>query len=205
MTEKEEKVETEEETKLDSSEMTEERRKLKVQREHLVEEGDLKKKEEVQAYKPPIPFSQRLQKSKMEERFSKFLNMLKKIEINITFAEAFTQMLNYAKFMKDILSKKRKFAEEGVVSLIATYSAVIKKSFPLKKQDPSSFTVPCTIRNCELGKTLCDSGASINLMPQSVVKRLSLGELTPAVMTLHVTPLPLPRRREGARHRIRTL
>ena len=129
MIEKEDKVETEEETKLDSSEMTEERRKLKVQREHLVEEGDLKKKEEVQAYKPPIPFSQRLQKSKMEEQFSKFLNMLKKIEINITFAEALAQMLNYARFMKDILSKKRKFAEEGVVSLIATYSAVIKKSF----------------------------------------------------------------------------
>ena len=55
-TEKEEKLEIEEETKLDNSKMTEERRKLKMRQEQPVEEGDLKKKEEVQFYKPPIPF-----------------------------------------------------------------------------------------------------------------------------------------------------
>ena len=51
--------------------------------------------------------------------------MFKKIEINIPFAEALTQMPNYAKFMKDILSKKRRFDEEGLVSLTANCSAVI--------------------------------------------------------------------------------
>ena len=68
----------------------------------------------------------------MEEQFSKFLHILKKIEINIPFAEALAQMPHYAKFMKVIPSKKRKFAEEGVVSLIATCSVVIQKSLPLK-------------------------------------------------------------------------
>ena len=80
--------------------------------EQPVEECDLKKKNEVQAYKPLIPFPKRLQKSKMEEQFSKFLNMFKKIEINIPFVEALAQMAHYAKFMKDILRKKRKFAKE---------------------------------------------------------------------------------------------
>ena len=37
-----------------------------------------------------------------------------------------------------------------------------------------------------MGKTLCDSGASINLMPLSVVKRISLRELTPTTMTLQM-------------------
>ena len=37
-----------------------------------------------------------------------------------------------------------------------------------------------------MGKALCDSGANINLMPLSVVKRLSLGELTPTTMTLQM-------------------
>ena len=37
-----------------------------------------------------------------------------------------------------------------------------------------------------MGKALCDSGASINLMPLSVVKRLSLGEHTPTAMTLQI-------------------
>ena len=65
----------------------------------------------MQAYKPHILFPQRPQKSKMEDQFSKFLNMFKKIEINIPFVEALAKMPHYAKFMKDILSKKRKFAE----------------------------------------------------------------------------------------------
>ena len=51
-------------------------------------------------------------------------------------------------------------------------------------QDPGSFTIPCIIGNSEMGKALCDFGASINLVPLSVVKRLSLGELTPTTMTL---------------------
>ena len=45
----------------------------------------MRKKEEVQSYKPSVPFPQRLQKAKLEEQFSKFLNMFKKIEINISF------------------------------------------------------------------------------------------------------------------------
>ena len=131
-TKKEKKEEIEKEIKLGSSENTEESRKKKVQQEQPVEERNLKKKEEVQAYMPSIPFPQRLQRAKMEEQFSKFLDMFKKIEINIPFAEALAQMPHYAKFMKDILSKKRRFSEEGVGSLTATYSAVIQKNFPLK-------------------------------------------------------------------------
>ena len=132
---------------------------------------------------PSVPFPKRQQRAKMEEQFSKFLDMFKKIKINIPFAEALTQMPNYEKFLKDIMSKKR-FTEEGVVSLIATYSVVIQKSLPLKMQDLGSFTIPCIIGNFEFGKALCDSGASINLMPLFVVERLSLGELTPTTMTL---------------------
>ena len=95
-------------------------------------------------------------------------------------------MPNYAKFLKDILSKKMRFAEEGVVNLIATYSAVIQRSLPVKMQDPRSFTIPCIIGKVEFKRALCDSRASINLMPLSVVKRLSLGELTPTNMTLQM-------------------
>ena len=68
--------------------------------------------------------------------------MFKKIEINIPFFEALTQMPHYAKFMKDILSRKSKIVEEGVVSLTATCSAVIQKSLPEKMQDPGNFTIP---------------------------------------------------------------
>ena len=93
-----------------------------------MEKENLRKKEEVKAYNPQVPFPQRLQKARLEEKFSKFLNMFKKIEINIPFSEALTQMPHYAKFMKEILSRKRRIVEEGIVSLTATCSAVIQKS-----------------------------------------------------------------------------
>ena len=51
-------------------------------------------------------------------------------------------------------------------------------------EDPCSITIPCTIGNSKMGKSLCDSRATINLMPLYVVKRLSLGELTPIAITL---------------------
>ena len=53
-------------------------------------------------------------------------------------------------------------------------------------QDPGNFTIPCEIGPADMGKALCDSRASINLMPLSVAKRLSLGELTPTAMTLQM-------------------
>ena len=64
-------------------------------------------------------------KEKREEHCSKFLDIFKKIKINIPFAEVINQIPNYAKFLKEILNKKRKIAEEEIVNLIATYSAVI--------------------------------------------------------------------------------
>ena len=48
----------------------------------------------------------------MEEQFSRFLDVFKKIEINLPFIEALTRMPNYARFLKDIQCKKRKFSEK---------------------------------------------------------------------------------------------
>ena len=55
-----------------------------------------KQKERVPAYTPTVPFPHRLQKAKREEQFSRFLDMFKKIEINIPFTEVINQMPNYA-------------------------------------------------------------------------------------------------------------
>ena len=78
---------------------------------------------------PAVPFPQRLQKSKIEEQFARFLKTFQKLEISMPFTDVVTQMPLYAKFLKEILSKKRRIAE-GVVNLTATCSAVIKKTLP---------------------------------------------------------------------------
>ena len=90
-----------------------------------MEREELKKKEDKQVYMHVVPFPHRLQKAKMEKQFSRFLDVFKKIEINIPFVEALTQMPNCDKFFKDILSKKINFAEKRVVNLTSTCSAVI--------------------------------------------------------------------------------
>ena len=99
-TEEEKQVKIGEEHEQNCSKATEKENSAKL---HPKQQG---RKEGVKAYNPPVPFPQRLHKAKLEEHFSKFLNMFKKIEINIPFLEALTQMPHYAKFMKDLLSKK---------------------------------------------------------------------------------------------------
>ena len=95
----------------------------------LASEKIVQKKEEVRAYQPLIPFPQRLKRSK-DSQYAKFLNMFKKLEINIPFVEALAQIPHYEKFMKDIINKKRKLDEGGVVSLSSSYSAIIQKNLP---------------------------------------------------------------------------
>ena len=72
------------------------------------------------------------------------------------------------------------------MNLTTTCSAVIQQKLPAKIKDHGSFTIPCSIGKYEFKKSLCDFGASINLMPLSVVQRLSLGELTPTTITLQM-------------------
>jgi len=62
-------------------------------------------------YKPKIPIPQRLVKSNLDAQFKKFVDMLKKIYINVPFTEALSQMPLYAKNLKDVLSKKRKIED----------------------------------------------------------------------------------------------
>ena len=112
------------------------------------------------------------------------MDVFKKLHINIPFADALEQMPSYVKFMKDILSKKRRLADFETVNLTEECSAILQRKLPQKLKDPGSFTNPCTIGNAIFERALCDLGASINLMPLSIFKRLGLGEARPTTVTL---------------------
>ncbi|XP_058758786.1 uncharacterized protein LOC131632038 [Vicia villosa] len=62
-------------------------------------------------YKPPILYPQRFKKSKSIGQFKKFVELLKQLNITIPFTEAITQMPSYAKFLKEILSNKKKIED----------------------------------------------------------------------------------------------
>ncbi|WJX50779.1 hypothetical protein P8452_37034 [Trifolium repens] len=86
-------------------------------------------------YKPPIPYPQRFAKSKNEGQFKKFVELLKQLNITIPFTEAINQMPSYAKFLKEILTNKKKIDEETVM-LTAECSAILQNKMPPKLQDP---------------------------------------------------------------------
>ncbi|KAL4283147.1 hypothetical protein GQ457_16G015010 [Hibiscus cannabinus] len=134
----------------------------------------------------PPPFPQRLRKQKYEYQFRKFLDILKQVHINLPLVEAIEQMLNYAKFLKDIISKRTRLSEFEIVAMTEGCMAMLHNRLPPKLKDPGSFTIPCATGNHYVGKALCDLGASINLMPKSVFERLGIGKTRPTTVILQL-------------------
>ncbi|XP_061343006.1 uncharacterized protein LOC133289151 [Gastrolobium bilobum] len=132
--------------------------------------------------KPPYPM--KLKQQAQKQQYARFLDMFKKLQINISFVEDLVNMPNYAKFMKDLLSRKHKLQECGTVALTEECSAIIQKKFLPKLRDPGSFNIPSAIDNINVGWALCDLGAGINLMPLSVMKSLGISELKPTMVSL---------------------
>nr|XP_023891367.1 uncharacterized protein LOC112003412 [Quercus suber] len=83
------------------------------------------------------------EESKMKEAESEMK------EVDIPLIEALEQMPKYAKFLKDIISKKLKLEEHEIVMLIEESSAILQKKLLPKLKDLGSFTIPCTIEIIE--------------------------------------------------------
>ncbi|GKE39196.1 reverse transcriptase domain-containing protein [Tanacetum coccineum] len=141
-------------------------------------------------HQPPIPYPSRLNKEKLQDKadiqIHSFLQMFKKIYFNITFTEALAHMSKFAKMVKDLLSNKDKLLELANTPLNENYTGVLHKKLPEKLGDTGKFLIPCDFYGLESCMALVDLGASINLMPLSVWKTLSLPELTPTQMNLEL-------------------
>ncbi|XP_050915113.1 uncharacterized protein LOC127130083 [Lathyrus oleraceus] len=105
-------------------------------------------------YKPHVPYPQRLAKSKNEGQFKKFVELLKQLNITMPFTKAITQMYSYDKFLKEILSKKKKLEDDETIMLTAECSAIIQNNMPHKLKDPDSFSIPYIIGKFIIYKAL---------------------------------------------------
>ncbi|GKE06359.1 reverse transcriptase domain-containing protein [Tanacetum coccineum] len=141
-------------------------------------------------HQPPIPYLSRLNKEKLQDKSDiqvhKFFQMFKKLHFNISLAEALALMPKYHKMLKDLLSDKEKLLGLANTSLTENCSAVLLKKLPKKLGDPGKFLIPCDFLELDKCMALADLGASINLMPLSVWKKLMLPELVPTRMTLEL-------------------
>ncbi|KAL4317855.1 hypothetical protein GQ457_18G008300 [Hibiscus cannabinus] len=136
--------------------------------------------------RPPPPFPQRLKKQKQDYQFKKFLDILKQVHINLPLVEALQQMPNYAKFLKDMVTRKKRIEEFETAAATETCLALMHNKVLAKKTNPGSFTIECFIGHNYPTKALCDPGASINLMPKSVFQKLGIGEAKPTTVMLQL-------------------
>ena len=133
-----------------------------------------------------IPYPHAPSSKDKDRQFSRFMDILKRLQINIPFTEALEQMPTYVRFMKELFTKKRKIPYQETVELEAGCSAIIQKPLPQKSRDPGSFTLPVTIGNLTIKRALMDLGASINLIPLSMLKNIGDVEVRPTRMTLQL-------------------
>ncbi|GKE43427.1 reverse transcriptase domain-containing protein [Tanacetum coccineum] len=140
--------------------------------------------------KSSIPYPSRLNDQKLREKANKkmlmFLQIFQRLHFDISFADALLHMLKFASTFKSLLSNKEKLFELANTPLNENCSAVLLKKFPEKLRDPGKFLIPCDFPKLDECLALADLGASINLMPLSVWKQLSLPELTSTRMTLEL-------------------
>eukprot|EP00256_Glycine_max_P035920 XP_006582683.1 uncharacterized protein LOC102666275 [Glycine max] len=95
-------------------------------------------------------------------------------------------MLLYSKFLKDLLTKKGKYIHSDNIVVEGNCSAVIQRILPPKYKDLGSVTIPCSIGAMTVGKAFIDLGASKNLMPLSMCRRIGELEILPTRMTLQL-------------------
>lgn len=135
---------------------------------------------------PKAPFPQSLISPHKSAQFGDILEVFKQVQINIPFLDAIQQVLAYAKFLKDLVTMKRKTNVPKKAFLTEQVSSIIQNKYPVKCKDPGPPTISCRIGDCLIERALLDLGASVNVMPYSVYLQLGLGELKPTTMTLQL-------------------
>ncbi|GJR43411.1 reverse transcriptase domain-containing protein, partial [Tanacetum coccineum] len=137
-----------------------------------------------------LPYPSRVEREKKDSndkvQIQKFWEMFKKIHVDITLADALILMPKYQKMLKSLLTNKDKLIEIAKTPMNANCSAVILKKLPEKLGDPGRFLIPCGFGEFDKHLALADLGASINLMPLSIWKKLGLPDLTSTKMVLEL-------------------
>nr|GEX44633.1 reverse transcriptase domain-containing protein [Tanacetum cinerariifolium] len=139
---------------------------------------------------PNIPYPSRLNDQKIHEKatnqMEKFFQIFQDLHFDISFADALLLMPKFASTIKSLLTNKDKLFELAKIPLNENCSAMLLKKLPEKLGDPGKFLIPCDFPRMDVCHALADLSASINLMPLSIWKKLSLPELTPTRMTLEL-------------------
>ncbi|GJT43857.1 reverse transcriptase domain-containing protein [Tanacetum coccineum] len=135
---------------------------------------------------PPVRRNDERRREKANDQIEKFYEIFKDLSFKISLTDALILKPKFALTLKALIGNKEKLSEMARTPLNEHCSAVILNKLPEKLGDPGKFLIPCDFPGMDECLALADLGASINLMPLSVWKKLSLPELTPTCMTLEL-------------------
>nr|GFA42914.1 reverse transcriptase domain-containing protein [Tanacetum cinerariifolium] len=140
--------------------------------------------------KPNLPYPSRLQKEENREKddilAAKFMEIFRDLHFELSFADALIHMPKFAPMFKKLLNSKDKLIELTKTPLNENCSVVVLKKLPEKLGDPGRFLIPCDFTGLDNCLALADLGASINLMPLSIWKKLRLPTLNDTKMVLEL-------------------
>nr|GFA26720.1 hypothetical protein [Tanacetum cinerariifolium] len=138
---------------------------------------------------PPL-LQVEVQKEKLREKddilAAKFMEIFRDLHFELSFADALVHMSKFAPMFKKLLNNKDKLIELTKTSLNENYSAIVLKKLLENLGDLGRFLIPCDFSKFDNCLALADLGASINLMPLSIWKKLRLPTLNDTKMVLEL-------------------
>ncbi|GJY82372.1 reverse transcriptase domain-containing protein [Tanacetum coccineum] len=141
------------------------------------------------SYQSKLPYPERMkvrENDKPSAQHSRFLKMFKQLRLEIGLKDALVEMPKFNKWLSSLLRNKEKLEEIAITTVNVECSAIIMNKVPEKLEDPGKFLIPCALQELNRTSALADSGASINLLPHSIYKKLGLEALTPTQMILQL-------------------
>nr|GEW67236.1 reverse transcriptase domain-containing protein [Tanacetum cinerariifolium] len=117
---------------------------------------------------------------------AKFMEIFHDLHFKLSFADALVHMPKFASMFKKLLNNKEKLIELTKTPLNENCSAVVLKKLPEKLGDPGRFIILCDFLEFDNCLALADLGASINLMPLSIWKKLKRSTLNNTKMVLEL-------------------
>nr|GEY81594.1 hypothetical protein [Tanacetum cinerariifolium] len=136
--------------------------------------------------KANLPFPSRLQKEKDDSLAAKFMEIFRDLHFELSFVDALVYMPKFSPMFKKLLNNKDKLIELTKTPLNENCSAVVLKKLPEKLGDPGRFLIPCDFSEFDNFLALADLGASVNLMPLSIWKKLRQPTLNDTKMVLEL-------------------
>ena len=116
-----------------------------------------------------MPFQPKSTKKKDDEEFECFAEMLRPVFLRTCLIDIL-KMPPYAKYMKYIITNKRKIPKAEISTMLSNYT--FKDGVPKKLGDPGIPTIPCSIKRNYVKTALFDLGAGVSVMHFSLYKDL---------------------------------